>query len=220
MAFYLDSADQNDIRAALALPWCAGVTTNPTLLARAAGGAVSGPEQYLARLRAVVATAGELPVFAQVPECDGETMAQWAEDLRQLASDRVILKIPCTAPGLALAANCSRRGWRVAVTAVFSVTQVVLAAEAGSHWAAPYCHRYTEHGGDGLVLVESMLAALRLRQSPLRLLVASVKTREEIERLLELGAPDLTLPLPLLAGLADHPLTADALAQFNAAITA
>ena len=220
MAFYLDSAALDDIRAARALPWCAGVTTNPSLVARAAGGNPPDTEHYIDLLRAVAEAAAPLPVFAQVPERDGVTMAQLAERLHHIAPGRIVLKIPCTADGLALAADCARRGWRVALTAVFSIAQVVLAAEAGALWAAPYCHRYTERGGDGLALVGGMLQALRLRQSPLRLLVASVKTRDEAERLLELGAPDLTLPLPLLAGLAGHPLTAEALAQFNAAVTA
>lgn len=217
MAFYLDSAELDDIRAAQELPWCAGVTTNPTLVARAAGGDPPDAERYLELLRAVV-EATALPVFAQVPEGDRETMALLAERLRLFAPDRVILKIPCTATGLALADIFVRRGWRVAVTAIFSVTQAVLAAATGAQWAAPYCHRYTEQAGDGLALVEAMLRALRHRQSPMRLLVASIKTREEVEQLLTMGAPDLTLPLPLLRDLAGHPLTSDALARFAAAV--
>ncbi len=219
MAFYLDSAQPDDIRVAEQLPWCAGVTTNPTLVARAAGGGSLSLERYGDVLRSVVAATAR-PVFAQVGEGERAAMLRAGEQLLALAPNRLILKIPCTPVGIEVCAVLAKRGCPTAVTAVFSVAQVLLAAEAGAQWAAPYCHRYTEQAGDGLALVAGMLRALQHRGSTLRLLVASVKTRDEVERLLELGAPDLTLPLPLLAGLVTHPLTDDALARFRADVTA
>ncbi len=214
--FFLDSAAAGEIRAALQLPWCGGVTTNPVLVAQALGKSPDMAE-YLTALQELLKI-GTLPFFAQVPEGTPAAMAERAVQLRALAPERVVLKVPCTPDGLSLTAHLVRDGAQVAVTAVFSTTQALLAAAAGAQWAAPYCHRLTAAGGDGVQAVAQMQRALRERGAATRLLVASIKTASEIEQLLAAGADSLTLPLPLLRALADHPLTADARTHFAAAV--
>lgn len=214
MGFYLDSAERDEIQTALRLPFVAGVTTNPTLVARATGRKLDG-DGYLEFLRGLL-DLGPGRFFAQVPELPRDEMLLFAERLHLLAPERLVLKVPCTPDGLELAATLARRGVAAAVTAVFALTQAVAAAETGAGWVAPYCHRYSEQAGDGIALVDGISSALARRGLATRVLVASIKSAGEVEQLLGIGAHDLTMPRAVLGELHRHPLTDDALARFRA----
>jgi transaldolase len=203
MALYLDSADLNEARQAAALGFVAGATTNPTLVARSGRPA----EEVVAALCHLLPGT----IFHQVTVSPGSALEAEIDRFLRI-SDRVAFKIPCTLDYLAVVNVLSRQGLTCAVTGVFAPAQAYIAAEAGAHYVIPYVNRATRLCGDGPTLVAGMAAVLE--GSTCQILAASIKTSAEAVDTLLAGAQNLTLPWSVLAGLAEHPLTRQAIDQF------
>jgi transaldolase len=73
-------------------------------------------------------------------------------------------------------------------------------------------NRATRLLGDGLALVGEIAAVLG--NSPCEILAASIKSAGEAAATVTAGAQHLTLPWAILASLAHHPLTEQAMDEF------
>jgi len=206
MTLFLDSASLDDARRASTLGFVIGATTNPGLLARA------GHTDALAALRELCPL---FPgsVFYQVLAHAPKEMAVEAEPFLKLA-DNLGLKIPCTADGLTYAAQVSA-DVTVAVTGVFTPAQAYLAAQAGADYVIPYVNRVTRFTGDGPGLVAQMAAILE--PTDCEILAAGIKSPAEAVDSLLAGAHHVSLPLEVILGMAENPLTEKAVADFEAA---
>ena len=206
MSLLLDSASADDARQAMSLGFIAGITTNPTLMARIA----HKPEEVIAELAAICPGT----VFYQLTAA-GVTERE-AEARRFLALGKNVgLKIPCTTENMALAARLVREGATVAITAIFSAAQCYLACQAGVHYAIPYVNRSTRLQGDGLALVESMRDVVEACDSATEILVASLKTPAEVVESVIAGAHHVTIPLALIQEMGNHPLSEQAILEFS-----
>lgn len=209
MRVLIDSADQQAIVEALASGFVWGVTTNPTLLRRAAVRADEVPD--LARL---AFERGANEVHLQVYGSDTAQMLADAERLVDIDAGRVVVKIPATPQGYAAAAQLAARQVRVTLTAVYTLRQVVLAQSVGAEYVAVYLGRMRDGGLPSQAIVEQMQAAIRSQGSPVKLLAASVRDPSEVEALALAGVASVTLPITVLRGLLDSPATAQAAAAF------
>jgi transaldolase len=206
MALFLDSADVEDVRQAMALGFVAGVTTNPTLIAQVG-------REGLAVLRDILSlTTG--PVFYQVTAETVEGRAAQAREAAVLAPDRVFVKIPATTENLSMAARLAGETIRCAITAVSHPSQAYLAAMAGAAYAIPYVNRLTRQLGDGIAILRDCAAIVH--STPTRVLAASLKSTDEVVAALLGGAQDVTIPLDLLLKMGEHELTHQAIADFAA----
>ena len=206
MSLLLDSASADDARQAMSLGLIAGVTTNPTLMAKIA----RQPEEVIAEL------AGICPgiVFYQLTAAS--VAEREAEARRFLALRKNVgLKIPCTSENLALAARLVREGATVAITAIFGAAQCYLACQAGVHYAIPYVNRSTRLQGDGLALVEGMRDVVEACDSETEILVASLKTPGQVVESIIAGAHHVTIPLALIQEMGNHPLSDQAILEFS-----
>lgn len=210
MRLYVDSADLNSIERALATGYVRGVTTNPTLLRRAALHRSDIPS--LVR-RAVAAGADE--IHLQVLADDATGMVRDAEGLFALDPARVAVKLPATGRGFAAGAALIDQGMRITFTAVYTIRQVVLAGITGAAYAAVYLDRMRQAGQNAFQVIEDMRQTVQAQQFPLRLLVASVRTAEDVESLARLGVPAITLPPDLVHALPEVQETLDALSTFS-----
>jgi TalC/MipB family fructose-6-phosphate aldolase len=219
MPVYLDSAVLDEVEEAGRLGFVAGVTTNPTLVRRAAEanarrGLTARAEVLTAILRATAGTGGL--VLAQLQSGPVEQMAEEAAGLRELDRVRLGIKIPCTAEGLRLTRRLAAEGAVTLVTAVYSPAQAYLAAEAGATMIAPYVHRWeTACGRPGTEFIGELRRALAAAGGRTQILAASLKSVEAAMEALLGGAQSLTVPLPVLREFPHHPLTAQALAEFD-----
>jgi len=211
VAIFLDSAQLDDARAAAATGAVAGITTNPTLLA-----AVPEPrEQVLAALCA----AQPGPVFCQLVASDAESMVAEARRLHAISPEQIVLKVPAGLEGvraisrLAPALPC-------ALTAVYAPGQAYLAAMAGARYVIPYVNRASRRLGDGIALVSALAATCAAAGTDTAVLAASLKTPDEVTAALLAGARHVTLPWPVIMALAEHPLSAEAVAEFARAAAA
>ena len=198
MALFLDSADVADARRAMELGFVAGITTNPTLIARTGRPAL----EVIAELCAI----SKGPVFYQLTTgTEGE-----ARRFHALAPSRIVLKIPASLSGLRLVASLSSE-IPCAVTAIFSAAQAYLACQAGARYVIPYVNRLTRLGGDGIALVRRIAAILG---PDTELLAASLKSPAEVVDALAAGAHHVTVPWKLIEEMAGHRLSALAVEEF------
>lgn len=208
MHLYLDSADAGELDRVLPSPLVYGVTTNPTLLKRAQLG-WSGLPDFVRH----VATRGAQAVHVQVRSEDTAGMLADAREYLALGDHlRIIVKLPATRAGFAAAAALAADGVDVTMTAVFEPEQALWSALAGARYAAPYLGRLDDAGRDGRAVIEAMQDVVsrygrRTEGTDLRLLVASVRTRQDFLDLLRLGVGAITVPVRLFEELTDHEAT-------------
>ncbi len=210
MRLYVDTTDADAISRAQATGYVFGVTTNPTLLraARRSRADLPGLVQ-----RAV--GAGLQEIHLQVLADDLEGMLSDARALHALDPSHVVVKIPATATGFRAASIVAQEGLRLTITAVYAVRQVVLAEAVGAQYAAVYFGRLRDAGQDATALLRGMLETVRAQHLTTQLLVASVRSADDVETLAQLGVPAVTLPPPILFALPDHAGTAQAVQTFH-----
>ena len=211
---YLDSATRSDIERVLPNPLVYGVTTNPTLMRRAALSRAALPDFVGA-----VLGLGARVVHVQVEAVDSPSILRDARASLDLVSPgQIIPKIPATTAGFAAGAILSAEGVALTYTAVFAPEQVLFAAMAGAAYAAPYLGRLEGEGHEALALIGQMQAVIERYGPATRLLVASVRTREAFRSLIDLGVGAITVPPRLLAELLENPSTLDAERAFLAGL--
>lgn len=230
MAIFLDSADFREIAEAATYSLVAGVTTNPSLVARALSSATDGthrvvpsddhrwllPEEFNLYQEILARLGANRKLFAQIPNGPWPATLSAARRLAELNPSAVVVKIPATWDGLEVAYRLKRDlGAQVCVTAVCTATQAYSAALAGADYLAVYVNRYARRGGDVAAWLQNLKEAARAASAGVRILAASVKDPQEAGKAILCGADDLTVPFGVLKRLLDDPMTAEALEQFE-----
>lgn len=212
MTLFLDSAIVDDARRAAVLGFVAGITTNPTLIAKA----MEGDRKTRTREELIEALCDVFPGIVMVQLEAASARERELEGLMLLRLDpgRVGLKIPSTTENFALAQQFAAEGYTVGMTTLFSPGQALLACESGAAYIFPYVNRSTRLLGDGLALVRRMRAVADALGSKSQILAASIKTPEEAVDAVLAGAHGLTLPLDLILALGEHPLSGQVIAEF------
>lgn len=210
MIYFLDTADVGAIARLCDLYPVAGVTTNPTLIARE-----KRPfPDIIKDIRAVIGDGAMLHV--QVTGSDADTMVAEARKLADLVGAGFHPKVPVTAEGIKAIRRLSGLGFRVTATAVVTAQQALMAAVAGAAFTAPYVNRLDMIGGDGVKVVADIVHLFRVHALPTRLLTASFKNVQQVHDVAMAGAQSATLPPDILEALIRHPLTDSGLAGFSA----
>ena len=203
MAIYIDSAIVKEVESARFLSWVRGVTTNPILLAKAGGDA----NQVLADL----ARLDMRPIFYQLVSLTLEGMQKEMESAEKIIGSGLVLKVPPTQNGFQFASHCTEHA--CCITAIYSTAQAQVASDVNARYIAVYVNRATHQMGDGLKLVSDIATVLKNSQT--EIIAASVKSSEEACAALLAGAHHLTLPLHVLVRLITHPLSEQAVAEFQ-----
>ncbi|MBE6561379.1 MAG: hypothetical protein E7662_09665 [Ruminococcaceae bacterium] len=208
MQYFIDSANAAVIAALCRDFPVAGVTTNPTIIAREKG-------DFRTVLLAVRKAVGDRLLHAQVTAETAEGMCADARDLRALAGEPFAVKIPVTREGLRAIPMLKAEGFTVTATAVFSPTQAMLAAEAGADYAAPYINRFDTVCGDGIRLVNDIALLYAQNGYATKILAASFKNAMQIAEVMAAGAQSVTLAPDLFDGMLSHPMTDLAMDAFR-----
>jgi transaldolase len=207
--FFLDTADLQEIEKGLDWGMVDGVTTNPSLIAKA-GRPYLGTVQEIARL------VGEhRPVSGEVLATDTATMLEEGRTLAGLAPN-VVVKVPLTPDGLRAVRTFTNEGIRTNVTLCFSANQALVAAKAGATYISPFVGRIDDVGAEGMELIEQIVVMYRNYDFTTQVLVASVRSPTHILRAGLIGAEVATLPFKVLEQLYQHPLTDRGLTAFLA----
>jgi transaldolase len=203
MAIYLDTAIVAEAAWASKFGWLAGITTNPTLLAKSD----LSPDVTLKQLAQLIP--GE--VYYQLMASDFDGMVAEGKAAFALIGKQTVLKIPATMAGFQAVAHLSPE-IPCAVTAIYSAAQAAVSAQAGAKYAIAYVNRATRLLGDGFSLVQDM--ANVLKKTHTEILAASIKSPEEAVKTLLAGAHHLTLPFDILQAIAVHELSQQTVDEF------
>jgi transaldolase len=207
MKFFIDSADIGDIKKALALGLCDGVTTNPSLVAKTG-------RSFEDVLREIVGLVPG-PISAEVTATDYEGMLAEGRHYAKFGK-QVVIKVPLIVEGLRAVKTLTEEGIKTNVTLCFSAVQALLAAKAGATYISPFVGRLDDVSEDGMAMVEDVVQIYRNYGFATQVLVASVRHPIHVLRSAKLGAHVATLPFSVIEQLAKHPLTDAGLKKFLA----
>ena len=201
MKFFVDTADLSEIRKAAGAGLIDGVTTNPSLLSKAAG-ADHEPREILAEIcRAVNG-----PISAEVVALKTDEMLREGRELAKLA-DNIVVKVPMTEDGLTACRQFRAEGINVNVTLCFSPTQALVAAKAGATFVSPFVGRLDDVSQDGMDLIRQIVTIYENYDFETEVLVASVRHPVHVVQAALIGAHIATMPAKVLHQLVQHPLT-------------
>lgn len=210
MKIFLDTADLSEIRRANEAGLIDGITTNPSLLSRAAG-----EDQDPRDVLKAIAETVEGDISAEVVATDVETMVSEGRKLAKLA-DNIVVKAPLTEDGLQACRRLRADGIKVNVTLCFSPMQAMLAAKAGASYISPFVGRIDDISGDGMELIRQIVQIYRNYDYETEVLVASVRHPRHMVEAALIGADVATAPFKVVMQLLKHPLTDKGLAGFLA----
>lgn len=205
MKIFLDSANMEQIKEAHSLGVLAGVTTNPSLVAKEG----ADFKQRLAEICEIVKGS----VSAEVISEDAPGMLAEAEDLISIAP-QITIKVPMTLEGLKAANAFREKGVKTNVTLIFSANQALLAARAGATYVSPFIGRLDDIGQDGMELVRDIADIFDIHGIESQIIAASIRHTIHVTEAARAGAHIATLPLNVLKQMAKHPLTDQGIDKF------
>ena len=207
MRFFLDTANLDEIRQGVEWGVVAGVTTNPSLIAK------EGVE-FSSRIREI-ATLVEGPVSAEVVSTSTDAMVLEARRLFSLAPN-VVVKVPMIPEGIAAVRALCQEGIPTNVTLVFSPQQALLAAAAGATYVSPFVGRLDDIGEDGSGLVRDIVEIFDVQGIQTQVIAASLRHPRHVFEAALYGAHVATVPFRVLEQMFHHPLTDSGLKKFLA----
>lgn len=197
MKFYLDSAIYEEIAEAVKMGVIDGVTTNPTLIAKAG----RDHEEQVKRICGIIGNVSAEVVSEKADDMivEGRRIATWHKN--------VIVKVPLTIDGLTAGKVLASEGTRINVTLCFSVNQALLAAAVGAFIISPFAGRLDDINEDGMRVVADIVSAYRQQDIKTKVLAASMRHPMHITQAALAGADIATMPFSVLKQLFNHPLT-------------
>ncbi|GIV23332.1 MAG: fructose-6-phosphate aldolase [Bacteroidia bacterium] len=208
MRFFLDTALLAEIEEAAALGVLDGVTTNPSLMAKA------GVQDFDAHYKAIAAlTPG--PVSAEVISTTYADMLVEARHLHSLAPN-IVVKIPFIPDGVKALRTLKEEGIPTNCTLIFSPLQALIAAKAGATYVSPFLGRLDDIGHEGIELIRQIRQIFDNYGFGTQILAASLRHPYHVLLCALEGADVATMPYSVLKQLFPHPLTEKGLAQFLA----
>ena len=209
MRLFLDTANIDEIRAANKMGVLAGVTTNPSLMAKEQGAGT-----YRERVIEICKEVNG-PISA---ECTARDVAGLLKEGREIASwhPNVIVKIPIDAAGLEAASTLAKEGIKINMTLVFSANQALLAALAGCTYVSPFIGRIDDMGMDGMEVVRQSVEIFDNYNLPAQLLAASIRLPTHVTEAALAGAHVTTMPWGVMQAMVKHPLTDIGIERFLA----
>jgi len=208
MRLFLDTANIEDIRQGARMGVVAGVTTNPTLMAKESG--INYRERVVEICQAV-----DGPISAECTSRDLEGLVNEARDVAAWHPN-VVVKVPIDETGLEATSILSRDGIKVNMTLIFSANQALLAATAGATYVSPFVGRIDDAGQDGMEVVRESVEIFDRYHLPAQVLAASLRHPRHVIGAAQAGAPIATVPYQVLKAMVKHPLTDVGIERFLA----
>ena len=208
MLFFVDTANIEDIKEAHELGILAGVTTNPSLVAK------EEDVSFHDRLREITDVVSG-SVSAEVISLKAEEMIEEGKELAAIAPN-ITVKIPMTTDGLKAVKALTDLGIKTNVTLIFSANQALLAARAGATYVSPFLGRLDDIGQNGLDLISEVKTIFDVHGLDTQIIAASIRHPQHVTEAALRGAHIGTMPLKVIKQLTKHPLTDAGIEQFFA----
>lgn len=211
MKFFIDTANVAEIKKANDMGVIAGVTTNPSLIAK------EGRDyaQTLAEIASVVD--GPISGEVKATTVDAETMIKEGEAIYALDPKHMVVKIPMTIEGLKAIKVLSSKGIPTNCTLIFSANQALLAARAGASYVSPFLGRLDDISMPGIDLIRTISDMFAMYDDiTTEIIAASVRNPVHVTDCALAGADIATVPYSVIELMTKHPLTDQGIEKFKA----
>ncbi len=205
MKFFLDTAIVEDIKNAVQLGMCDGVTTNPTLIMK------SGRDhrEVVQEISSIV----EGPISVEGTGMTADEMIKEGKEFSTWGKN-IVVKVPMTEEGLKAVRVLEKEGIKTNVTLVFSPSQALLAAKAGASYVSPFVGRLDDISHDGMFLVDEIKQIYSNYGYKTEIIVASIRHPLHVIEAAKAGADIATIPAKVLNLMWKHPLTDKGIQKF------
>ena len=207
MKFFIDTANIDEIKKAVAMGMVDGVTTNPSLIAKEG----RDFQEVITEISGIVSG----PISAEVISLDAEGMLKEGRELAKI-SENIVIKVPMTTDGLVATKTFAAEGIKTNVTLVFSAAQALLAAKAGAAFISPFVGRLDDIAQNGMDLISDIMTILDNYGFTSEVIVASIRHPMHVTESALIGADIATIPFKVITQLAKHPLTDIGMEKFLA----
>jgi transaldolase len=198
LRIFIDSANIEEIKEIHTMGFLAGVTTNPSLVAKE-------KRDYQEVIREICSIV-DGPVSAEVIAQDYAGMMREAELLAGIHAN-VVIKIALTEDGLRVIRKLNQKGIRTNATLIFAATQALLAARAGASYVSPFLGRIDDTGHDGLILLEDIVTIFNQFMLDTEVIAASIRHPVHVVQSAKIGSHIATVPYKIIKQMIKHPLT-------------
>jgi transaldolase len=205
MQFFVDTAVLDEIRQAADFGILDGVTTNPSLIAKAG----KPFKETILEICNIV----KGPTSIEVTALDVDGMLKEGREYAKW-SEHGVIKLPTTKAGVKACKILSGEGVKINMTLCFSVPQALLVAKAGATYVSPFLGRVDDIGWDGMQLIRDIRQVYDNYGFETNILAASIRHPLHVVDAAKAGADVGTMPFKVLEALYSHPLTDKGLAQF------
>ncbi|NGQ95531.1 fructose-6-phosphate aldolase [Brevibacillus sp. SYP-B805] len=207
MRFFIDTANVDEIREIHEWGVVAGVTTNPSLVAKEG-------RDFIETLKEIIDIV-DGPISAEVISTDAKGMIEEGEKLASL-SKNIVIKVPMTEEGLKAVKYFAKRKIRTNVTLIFTANQALLAARAGATYVSPFLGRLDDISHDGMQLIADISEIFAVHGIETEIIAASIRHPVHVTEAARRGAEYATIPYKVFKQLLKHPLTDSGLEKFLA----
>jgi transaldolase len=140
------------------------------------------------------------------------------EEARRLSrmGENIVVKIPMTTEGLKAIKALVSEGIKTNTTLVFSPTQALLAAKAGTTYVSPFIGRLDDIAQTGMELIEQIVTIFDNYGFESEVIVASIRNPIHVLEAALIGADVATIPYKVIEQLVKHPLTDIGIERFLA----
>lgn len=206
MKIFIDTAIVEEIKEGVNLGIVKGVTTNPSLIAK------SG--RKVEEVIREIASKVDGPISAEVDESDAKTMVKQGKEYAKI-HENIVIKLPLTTEGIKACVELTKLNIKTNVTLVFSLSQALLAMEAGATYVSPFLGRMDDAGFDATELIESICQARDYYGYETEIIAASIRNIDHLHTSINAGADIATVPLNIIKKMYEHPLTTQGLKIFK-----
>ncbi len=209
MKFFIDTANIDEIREANDMGILAGVTTNPSLIAKEG-------RDYMTVLKEITeivdgAISGEVKATTE----DAEGMIAEGREIAAIHPNMVV-KIPMTAEGLKAIKVLSAEGIKTNCTLIFTANQALLAARAGATYVSPFLGRLDDINQPGIDLIEDIAEIFAVAGDiDTQIIAASIRNPIHVRDCALAGADVATVPYKVIMQMLKHPLTDAGIIKFQ-----
>ena len=209
MKFFLDTANVDEIRKANEMGVIAGVTTNPSLIAKEG-------RDYAETLKEI-ASIVDGPISGEVKATTEDAEGMIAEG-RAIAAmhPNMVVKIPMTPEGLKAIKTLSAEGIKTNCTLIFTANQALLAARAGATYVSPFLGRLDDISQPGIDLIRTICQMSdNYPDINCQIIAASVRNPIHVTDCALAGADIATVPYKVILQMTKHPLTDQGIEKFK-----
>ena len=222
MEYFLDTADIEAIKRINEIFPLKGVTTNPSIIAKE-------KRDFKDIINDIYNIIGkEKVVHAQAVGSTADIIVKEVNLLRDTFGENIYAKIPVTFEGIKAMKILSKDGHKITATGILSSQQIIMAAEAGAEYMAPYINRSDNIGESGVEIVRDAYKILEMfkksdeeclkrykRVFEPKILGASFKNVRQVHETMLAGSKSVTISPDVFERLIYHPYTDWSMDTFN-----